>query len=221
MPKPFTNSVIVMQSNSGSPASEAYRSLRFNIECFNTDHTVKTLTVTSAGRGEGKSTTAINLAAAYAQIGKKVILLDADLRNPSIHLAFGRDNGRGLSSYLANQSSADEIILESYVENLSILISGPAPANPSELLASKRMDALLVELKQNYDMIIIDTPSVLTLTDAKVIAAKCDGVLLVIKYGNVKRNTAKKVKEELALAKAKLVGVVMNNMKKQDAAAYL
>lgn len=221
MPKPFTNSAIIMQTNPGSPTSEAYRSLRFNIECSVFDRGVQTITITSANRGEGKTTTALNLAVAYTQIGKKVILLDADLRNPSIHLAFGEDNSRGLTSFLTNQSGSNEIIRKTYVENLSIIMSGSKPSNPSELLLSKQMNSLLAELKQSYDLIIVDTPPILTLTDAKIMAAKCDGVLLVVEYGKVKRNIAKKVKEELMLSKAKLMGVVLNKINSQDAEAFL
>lgn len=221
MPKPSNNSTFMMQIHPDSPASEAYRSLRFNIECSVFGREAKTITITSSGRGEGKTTTAINLAVAYAQIGKKVILLDADLRNPSIHLAFGEANGNGLTNYLVNQNLLNEIIRESFMENLSIVTSGPIPQNPSSLLASKQMDTLLAELRANYDMVIVDTSSVLTLTDAKIMATKCDGVLLIVEYGKVKSGTAKKVKEELMLANAKLIGVVMNEIKDQYAETYL
>jgi capsular exopolysaccharide synthesis family protein len=219
MPKPSTNSASIMQINPNAPSSEAYRALRLNIEFSVFDREVKTITVTSANRGEGKTTTALNLAVAYAQLGKRVILLDADLRNPSIHLAFGGDNSRGLTNYLTNKNAMNEITQESHVQNLSTITSGPIPPNPAELLASKQMNSLLAQLKMNYDMIIVDTPPVLTLTDAKIMAAKCDGVLLVLEYGKVKRNAAKKVKEELMLAKAKLMGVVLNKINKKDAEA--
>jgi capsular exopolysaccharide synthesis family protein len=221
MPKPSNNSTIMMQVHPDSSTSEAYRSLRFNIECSVFGREAKTITITSSGRGEGKTTTAVNLAVAYAQIGKKVILLDADLRNPSIHLAFGEDNGIGLTNYLVNRNALDGIIRETTIENLSILTTGPVQQNPSSLLASKSMDDLLIELRAKYDMVIVDTPSVLTLTDAKIMATKCDGVLLIVEYGRVKRGAAKKVKEELMLAKAKLIGVVMNEIKDHHAETYL
>jgi capsular exopolysaccharide synthesis family protein len=210
MPKPSTKTAIIMQVNPSSVTSEAYRSLRFNTDF---DNKLKTISITSAGRGEGKTTTALNLAVAYARSGNKVMLLDADLRRPSIHYKFGGDNSRGLTNFLANQSSINEIIQESSIENLSTIMSGPVPANPSELLASKQMASLLDYLKLNYDMIVVDTPPILTINDAKIMAAKCDGVLLVVEYGKVKRNTAKKVKDELMLARANLLGVVLNKMK--------
>ncbi|NOV00228.1 CpsD/CapB family tyrosine-protein kinase [Paenibacillus planticolens] len=221
MPKLSTNSAIMMHKNPNSPSSEAYRSLRFNIDCSVFGREAKIVTVTSSSRGEGKTTTAINLAVAYAQTGKKVILVDADLRNPSIHLSLGQDNARGLTNYLVKQNTLNEIVHQSIIENLSILTSGPLPQNPSGLLASNQMDILLEELRANYDMVIVDTTSVLSLTDAKIMATKCDGTLLIVKFGKMKRGIAKKVKEELLLAKVNLIGVVMNEMKSEHAASYL
>ncbi|OXM85201.1 CpsD/CapB family tyrosine-protein kinase [Paenibacillus rigui] len=221
MPKPSANSAIIMQMNPNSPVSEAYRSLRFNIESSASGQDIKTIAITSARKGEGKTTTALNLATAFAQIGKKVLLIDADLRQPGIHLTFGMENSRGLSSFLTGQSTVGEIIRDSYVDNLSLMMAGPVPAQPTELLASKQMTALLAELRESYDMIFIDTPSVLALTDGKILAAQCDGILLVIEYGKLKRNVAKKVKEDLLLAKTKLMGVVLNKVSYQDAEAYL
>jgi capsular exopolysaccharide synthesis family protein len=220
MSKPSTSAAMIMHTSPGSTSSEAYRALRFNVECLGLDREIKTVAITSAGRSEGKTTTALNLAVAYAQIGKRVLLLDADLRNPSIHLTFGGDNTRGLTNYLIKPCTLSDIISDSQIENLSVMKSGPAAPNPTELLASGSMNTLLSELKQDYDLVIIDTSSVLTITDAKIIAAKCDGVLLVIRYGKLKRHVAKKVKEELTLAKAKLMGVVMNKINRQDTEAY-
>jgi capsular exopolysaccharide synthesis family protein len=215
MPKPSINSGMLIQ-NPDSPISEAFRSLRFNLESI-VDREMKTITITSAGQGEGKTTTALNLAVASAQIGRKVLLLDADLRNPAIHLSFGMDNINGLTNFLTGQSSAKEIIREAYLDNLSIITSGPLLPNPAELLASNALSSLLTELKRDYELIIVDAPSILPLTDAKIIAAKCDGVLLVVGYGKLKQNVAKRVKEELVLTKAKLIGVVLNRMNNQDA----
>lgn len=220
MPKQSTNSPSLMHMHLDSPISETYRSLRFNIECSVFGREAKMITITSSNRGEGKTTTAVHLAVAYAQIGKKVLLLDADLRSPSIHLAFGEGNTRGLTNYLVDRYETKELVKTTHIENLSILTSGPVPQNPSGLLASKQMDALLAELRDDYDMIIVDTTSILNITDAKIIATKSDGVLLIVEYGKVKRGIAKKVKEELHLANVKLIGVVLNEMKHRDAAAY-
>jgi capsular exopolysaccharide synthesis family protein len=219
MPKPSTNSAIIMQTHPDSPASEAYRSLRFNIDSVFDRHE-NTIAVSSAGRGEGKTTTATNLAVAYAQIGKKVLLIDADLRHPSIHLSFGGENRTGLTSFLTNQCTINLIIRDSHIQNLSVIVSGPIPPNPSELLASKQMELLLAELTRNYDLIIVDTSPILASSDAKIMAARSDGVLLVVEYGKLKRNVAKKVKEELLLTKTKLLGVAMSKIHKRDAEAY-
>ncbi|OCT11060.1 hypothetical protein A8709_05010 [Paenibacillus pectinilyticus] len=223
MPKLSTkaSSAVMMQISANSSTAEAYRSLRFNIECSVFGREAKTITITSSSRGEGKTTTAVQLAIAYAQIGKKVLLLDADLRNPSIHLAFGEENRRGLTNYLEGQASLNEIIRDTIVENLSMMTSGPGSKNPSGLLASKQMDTLLATLKENFDIVIVDTPSLLTITDAKIMATKCDGILLIVEYGKVKREAAKKVKEELMLANVKLIGVVLNEVKNHQANAYL
>ncbi|MDD9266548.1 CpsD/CapB family tyrosine-protein kinase [Paenibacillus sp. GCM10023248] len=221
MPKPSTNSPSLMHMHLDSPISEAYRSLRFNIECSVFGREAKTITITSSSRGEGKTTTAVHLAVAYAQIGKNVLLLDADLRNPSVHLAFGESNAKGLTNYLVEHYTARELVKKTHIEHLSILTAGPVPQNPSGLLASKQMDTLLAELREEYDIIIVDTTSVLHITDAKIIATKSDGVLLIVEYGKVKRSVAKKVKEELQLANVKLIGVVLNEIKHNSAEAYM
>jgi capsular exopolysaccharide synthesis family protein len=218
MPKLSTKSGILIQ-NPDSPVSEAFRSLRFNLDYF-LDQELKAIAITSAGQGEGKTTMALNLASASAQIGRKVLLIDTDLRSPSIHFSFGEDNDSGLTSFLTGQLSAREIVRETYIDNLSIILSGPILPNPADLLASNAMSSLLTEMKRNYDLIILDAPSILPLTDAKIITSKCDGVVLVVGYGKLKRHAAKRVKEELALTKAKLIGVVLNRMKNQEVAAY-
>ncbi|NOU97355.1 polysaccharide biosynthesis tyrosine autokinase [Paenibacillus sp. LMG 31456] len=220
MPRQIANSDIMI-IDPDSPTFEAYRTLRTNIEFSAFDRVVKTITITSANQGEGRTSTALNLAVAYAQAGKKVMLVDADLRKPSLHHAFNLDNTRGLTNFLANQIAINEIIRETPVDNLSLIVSGHIPPNPSELLASERLRTLLVELKQNYDIILFDTSPALTLTDAKIMAATCDGVLLVVEYGKIKRDVAKKIKDDLTHVKANLLGVVLNKLNSKDAAAYL
>ncbi len=178
------------------------------------------ISVTSAGPMEGKSTTAANLAVAYAQANKQVLLMDADLRKPTLHHTFEKSNRIGLSNLLANQYGIHEVVKDTHIENLSVITSGPIPPNPAEMLASKRMVSLLVELKDRFDMIIIDTPPALAVTDAQVIASICDGVLLVIDCGKVKRDLALKVKANLEHVKARILGVVLNNKSRKDAGYY-
>lgn len=212
---------ILMETSPASLASEAYRALRFNMESFVLERGIRTVSVTSAGRGEGKTTTVLNLATAYAQIEKKVLLIDADLRNPSIHNTFGGIQSKGLSHYLMNQATLNEIIMQTPVHNLSVIQAGAVPSNPAELLASAAMRQLLEELKHHYDMIFVDSSCVLSLTDGKMVAAQCDGVLLVVEHGKLKRQAAKKVNEELGLAKARLLGVVYNKISAKHAELFL
>lgn len=215
-----TKTSIVMLSQPDSPASEAYRTLRINLDFAAVDKEVQTIAITSAIRDEGKTATALNLAAAYARAGKKVLLVDADLRKPSIHQAFFGDNGAGLTNLIAMNKETSEVVRHSPIENLSVITSGPLPPSPSELLASHRLDALLKEWKLSYDMILLDTPPSFTLMDARIVAAKCDGTLLVMEYGRVKRAIAKRVKDDLIQVKAQLLGVVLNKINDKETEAY-
>lgn len=211
---------IITDINPKSPISEAYRALRTNIEFSAVDEQLKVIMLTSAGPGEGKSTTAANLAVAYAQADKKVLLIDADLRKPTMHHTFLKTNRRGLTNIIAGQGSSKEIIMETDINNLDLLTSGPVPPNPSEILGSKRMNAILEELKLIYDVIIIDTPPALAVTDAQIVATKCDGVILVVDSGKVKREAAIKVKANLEHVKARILGVVLNNLDRKNSDAY-
>ncbi|WP_409344178.1 CpsD/CapB family tyrosine-protein kinase [Paenibacillus sp. MBLB4367] len=211
---------IITHSNPKSPISEAYRTLRTNIDFSSIDASMRVMMLTSAGPGEGKSTTTTNLAVAYAQADKKVLVIDADMRKPTMHHTFLKTNRRGLSNVIAGQATADEVILETQVNNLFLMTAGPIPPNPSEMLSSKKMTAMLEELKETFDMIIIDTPPALAVTDAQIVATKCDGVLLVVDYGRVKREAAIKVKSNLEHVNAKLIGVVLNNVDRKSGENY-
>ncbi|WP_281885446.1 CpsD/CapB family tyrosine-protein kinase [Paenibacillus sp. YYML68] len=219
---PLTNNrrPIITHENPKSPISEAYRTLRTNIQFSAIDEDLRILMVTSAGPGEGKSTTLTNLAVAYAQTDLKVVLIDADLRKPTMHHTFTQTNRWGLTSVLAGQAQLDEVIRETYIPNLSIITAGPIPPNPSEMLSSKRMTALLDELKSRYDIVLIDTPPALAVTDAQIVATKCDGVILVVDSGKVKRDMAIKAKANLDHVKARILGVVLNNMDRKNAESY-
>jgi capsular exopolysaccharide synthesis family protein len=211
---------IITDVNPKSPISEAYRTLRTNIQFSAVDHEVRTLMLTSAGPGEGKSTTALNLAVTYAQADKKVIIIDADLRKPTLHHSVFKSNRWGLTSLLTQQARLAEVVQETHIENLSVITSGPIPPNPSEILASNGMSKLLEELKESYDIIIIDTPPALAVTDAQIVSTKCDGVILVMDSGKVKRDAAIKAKAQLDHVKARILGVVINNKNRDDAEAY-
>jgi capsular exopolysaccharide synthesis family protein len=211
---------VIVDLNPKSPISEAYRTLRTNIAFSGIDSEIRTIMITSARAGEGKTTTAANLAAAYAQADKEVILVDADLRKPMLHYLFNVSNRGGLSSILANQYGVRELIRDTHIHNLSVITSGPIPPNPSEMLASNRMGQLLQELSEIYDVVIIDSAPALAITDAQVVAAKCDGVLLVVDSGKVKKDLARKVMANMEHVKARVLGVVLNNVNRNDAEAY-
>lgn len=220
MPQSNQERSVISLINPKSPASEAYRVLRTNIQFSSADTEIKLLMVTSAGPGEGKSTTVSNLAVTYAQAEEKVLVIDADLRKPTMHRTFKLSNRKGLTNILTNQAQPWDAITASDVPNLDFITSGPIPPNPAELLGSRRMSALLEELKKQYSKIIIDTPPILALTDAQIISTLCDGVILVLDSGKVKKEIAQKAKESLSKVNAKILGVVLNNVSAKDNEAY-
>lgn len=203
---------LIAQTNPKSPITEQYRLIRTNIQFSSVDKEIKTIMVTSAEPNDGKSTTAANLAIVLAQEEKKVLLVDADLRKPSIHYAFNLSNIHGLTSVLTKKIELRKTILNSNVSNLDILTSGPMPPNPSELLNSKAIEKAINELKDIYDYIIFDTPPVLVVTDSQIVANKCDGVIMVVASGKTNKQSAVKAKELLVKAKTSLLGVVLNGV---------
>jgi capsular exopolysaccharide synthesis family protein len=211
---------LITEVNPKSHISEAYRALRTNIQFSTVDDELKVILLTSAQPGEGKSTTAANLAVTYALEDKKVLIIDADLRKPTQHHIFSKSNRIGLTNLLAGQYKLSDIIKDTHISNLSIITAGPVSPSPAELLASNRMNNLLEELKRMFDVILIDSPPTLAVTDAPIIAAKCDGVLLVINAGKVKRDLVRKAKANLDHVKARILGVVLNNQVKNSAESY-
>lgn len=203
-----------------SSISEQYRTIRTNIQFALVDQELKTLMITSVGPGEGKSTTSANLAVVFAQQGKKVLLVDADLRKPTVHYTFSLLNTVGLSSVITRQLTLQEAIEGSGVENLSVLSSGPIPPNPAEMLSSNAMDEFLEEARESFDLIIFDTPPILAVTDGQILANKCDGSLLVIASEKTERDMAIKGKEILQAAQGKMLGVVLNNKKQKESSYY-
>ena len=156
MNKDARNLITVTQPK--SPIAEQYRTIRTNIEFMAVDKEIQVMLVTSATQSEGKSTTSSNLAVAYAQQGKNVLIIDTDMRRPTVHYTFRVANGLGLSSLLTRQAELEKAVLPTKVENLSILTAGPIPPNPAELLSSSAMEKLIVKLREEYDVIILDAP---------------------------------------------------------------
>ncbi|TXL66759.1 CpsD/CapB family tyrosine-protein kinase [Cerasibacillus terrae] len=206
---------LITKLNPRSPISEQYRTIRTNVQFASVDEELESILVTSSGPSEGKSTITANLAIVYAQQGKKILLIDADMRKPTVHYTFRLDNLRGLSNVLVGENSLEQVVEFSGEENLDVISSGPIPPNPSELLASKKMQTFIEEAKENYDLVIFDTPPVLAVTDAQILANKVDGMLLVIRSGQTEKEAALKAKEALAPAHAKLLGTVLNDREKQ------
>ncbi|WP_375346629.1 CpsD/CapB family tyrosine-protein kinase [Priestia megaterium] len=202
------------------PVAEQYRTIRTNIQFSNVDQDIKTIVLTSSGAEEGKSTTSSNLATVYAQQGLNVLLIDADLRKPTGHYTFRLENHIGLTNVLTRQSTLAQAVQESEIPHLSVLTSGPIPPNPSELLASAQMAELLKEMKKQFDMIIFDTPPILAVADAQILANQVDGTILVVSSGKTEKDAALKSKELLSNAKGKLLGVVLNNRKVEDGNYY-
>ncbi|KIO68290.1 Tyrosine-protein kinase EpsD [Caldibacillus thermoamylovorans] len=204
---------LIAKKDPKSPITEQYRTIRTNIQYASVDQAIRSIVVTSSGPMEGKSTTTANLAVVFAQQGKKTLLIDADLRKPTAHYTFQLPNTVGLTSVLTKQVELMDAVYMTDVENLFVLTSGPIPPNPAELLASVSMEYLLKEAYNLYDFILFDTPPVLTVTDAQVLANLADGSILVTSSGTTDRDGAIKAKEILTSAQAKLLGAVLNNKK--------
>ncbi|MCZ8493366.1 CpsD/CapB family tyrosine-protein kinase [Priestia megaterium] len=203
-----------------STISEQYRTLRTNIQFSNVDRNIRSVMVTSSFQEEGKSTTAANLAVVYAQQGKRVLFVDADLRKPTVQYTFQLENHIGLTNVLTKQTELNSAVQQSAISNLWILTSGPIPPNPAELLGSQAMESLLVDMYNQFDLIVFDTPPVLPIADAHILANQCDGIVLVMKSGAVEKDAALKAKDILENAAGKLLGVVLNQKKQQEDGQY-
>jgi capsular exopolysaccharide synthesis family protein len=216
---------LVAYAEPKSAAAEAYRTLRTNITFASPDKPVHTLLVTSTSPDDGKSTTIANLAITFAASGSTTVLVDADLRRPHLHTIFGLPNDSGLSTLVADlaRSKGGAVsrlpLQDTQVENLQVLTSGPVPPNPAEILASQRMGELLALLRSKAEYVLIDTPPIIAVTDAAVLAPKVDGVLIVINAGKTKRDLAVKARDMLRQVNAHILGVVLNNAQ-IDKSAY-
>lgn len=196
-----------------SPISEQYRTIRTNILYSSIDEEIRSLMVTSSGPGEGKSTTTANLAHVFAQQGKSVLLVDADMRKPTVHYTFKLTNTIGLTSVLTNSVGLMEAVYKTDDSSLYILPSGPIPPNPSELLGSRSMKSFMESALEEFDLVIFDTPPVLAVTDAQILANLCEGSLIVISSGKTEKDSLLKTKELLAATNGRILGAVLNNKK--------
>ncbi|MYL30769.1 MULTISPECIES: CpsD/CapB family tyrosine-protein kinase [Halobacillus] len=202
---------LVTKENPKSPIAEQFRTIRTNLQFASVDADLQTMVVTSPNPSEGKSVTTANTAVVFAQQGKKTLLVDADLRKPTIHYTFRVPNTAGLSNYLIGAQRIEDIVNPTDLNKLDVLTCGPIPPNPSELLGSKKMQEFIEEAKQTYDMIIFDTPPVHAVTDSQVLSNFVDGVLLVVRSKQTDKESALKAKEQLEQSQVNLLGVVLND----------
>jgi capsular exopolysaccharide synthesis family protein len=191
--------------------------LRTNLQFSSVDHPLHSLLVTSSSPEEGKSFVVANIAVVMAQVGKRVVLVDADLRRPSQHLIFDLGNTVGLTTVLLDGDiHLAEVLQNTPVENLKVMTSGPIPPNPSEILGSLRMGHLIETMQEQADIIIFDSPPVTAVADATVLAARLDGTLLVIDSGRTRREMARRTKEALVAVGATVLGAVLNRLPERD-----
>ncbi len=205
----MTSPALIALTSPRSPAAEAYRRLRTNIQFSSLDDRLHTLLVTSADPDDGKSTTLANLAVTMAQSEQRVVLVDCDLRRPSLHTIFGLPNDQGLTTMILAPDDAPPL-QDVGVSGLKVLTSGPLPPRPADVLGSRRMEAAIARLGADADIVLFDTPPVIAVTDAAILATRVDGVLLVLQAGKTRRDRARQAKQILEKVKANIIGVVLN-----------
>lgn len=206
---------LVTQNDPKNPAAEAYRVIRTGIQFAQAGKELQTIALTSCTPNEGKSTTIANLAVVLTQAGKSVLLIDCDMRNPTVHKNFNLSNKVGLSSCISMGTALSDAVQKTSVEGLYALTGGVIPPNPSELLGSEQMKNVLQRAKEQYDYVLIDTPPVMPVTDALIVGRFVDGMILVIASAEVKVEMARDVKNQLVNAGANILGVVLNKVRSE------
>lgn len=203
-----------------STASEQYRALRTNLEFLSVTHQVQTIQVTSGVPGAGKSLTAANLAIVMAQAGRRVLLVDADLRRPTMHHLFSNANLSGLTTAMTRLENWTHYLVPSPLSNLAVMTSGPIPPNPSEMLGSSAMQHLLQSFQGEFEYIILDTPPVMAYTDAVALSQLVDGTIFVVRADYRSREADLKGKERLEQVNARILGIVLNGLNIEGDKAY-
>ena len=212
---------IVVADNPTSIVSEQIRTIRTNIQFSMIDKKLQTLLITSATAETGKTTIASNLAAAFAAENAKVLLVATDMRKPRLQKIFNISKKQGLSNLITNSSlKVEDVTRKTYIENLSVITCGPIPPNPSELLNSNRMLALIEDIKEQYDLVIFDSPPLLAVTDAQILSTKVDGTIFVIPQGGVSKEEVRDASERLKNVKANVLGTVLNKVEPNADAYY-
>lgn len=212
---------LVVVNKPASIVSEQIRTIRTNIQFSMVDEELQTLCVTSAAPESGKSITSANLAASFASEEKKVLLVDADLRKPTVHKTFKVRNSEGLTTLLTDrEKSVTDAIFRTHTDGLYILTSGAIPPNPAELLASNRMTEMMEEMKEYFDLIIFDLPPILAVTDAQVMSSKVDGTIFIIPKGLVSKEQVIQSKSLLEKVNANVLGAIFNRVEKSEGKYY-
>jgi capsular exopolysaccharide synthesis family protein len=211
---------VLHRASGYSPDAEAYRILRTNIEFNRKSPDANCFSVVSGGAGEGKSTTMVNLAYICAQGGYNVLLIDADLRRPSLHTHFDVSHATGLTNYLTTDIRLEDVVIRTPVENLFFLPSGLLPADSAGLLNSQRMVDLIAEVKSRFDLVLIDSPPILGVSDASVLANEADMTMIVVQHRKLPRHMLLRVKQSVENAGGRVVGVVLNNVDLRSDAQY-
>ena len=206
---------LIAHNDLKNPATEAYRVIRTSIQFAQAGKELKTLAVTSCMPNEGKSITVANLAVVLTQAGKSVLLIDCDMRNPTVHKNFNLSNKVGLSSCISMGTALSDAVQKTSIEGLYALTGGVIPPNPSELLGSEQMKNVLQRAKEQYDYVLIDTPPVMPVTDALIVSRFVDGMILVIASAEAKVEMARDVKNQLVNAGANILGVVLNKVRSE------
>jgi capsular exopolysaccharide synthesis family protein len=214
----YTSDVVTMVDPAGT-ASEAYRSLRTNLLYAVSDRPLKVVLVTSPGSSEGKSTTCANLGAVLAQAGNDTLLIDADLRRPSLHKFFGARNFRGVMNVLSGENDLSEVLVEP-LPGLKVAPTGPIPSNPSELLGSDHFAGLVDQARQLFDYVILDSPPVAFVPDPIVVATQADAVLLVLDAQGTRKDSLRKAMRSLESVGASVLGTVINYVEEGKRARY-
>lgn len=200
--------------------AEQFKTIRTNIQFSSVDKQLQSILFTSSEPSEGKSTISNNMAVTWADQGTKVVLVDADLRRPTVHRSFDVSNRMGLTNYLSGNADLSAVVRETMVKDLSVITSGPVPPNPAELLGSKRIENLLGELTAEFDLVIVDAPPVNTVTDAQLLASRIDGTVLVVPQGIADKNGVRRAKQLLETVHANILGTVMNRVTAQKSVGY-
>jgi len=204
------NQTLISYRKSKDPVVESYRSLRSNLEFASMDHPIRTMVVSSANPSEGKTLTTANLGIVFALLGKKVIIVDSDLRKPKIHKLFNIDKSPGITDLLVEDLNFEDVLHKTDIENLNVIPCGKSPPNPAEILASQKMETLIRMIEQKADLVIYDSPPLAAVTDPLLLATKVDGIILVVKHRSTNKEMVSHLVEQLKKAKVNIIGAILN-----------